>query len=61
MTDLVVAVGLVLVIEGLLWALAPQLAMALLARAATAPERTLRRAGWTAVGAGVVLVWLVRG
>ena len=61
MSDLVVAVGLVLVIEGLLWALAPQLAMGMLARAASTPEQTLRRAGWVAVCAGLVLVWLVRG
>ena len=39
MSDLIVGVGLVLVIEGLLWALAPQLATRLLAAAAATPER----------------------
>jgi len=61
MSDLVVGFGLVLVIEGLLWALAPHLAMRLLQGAATTPEGTLRIAGWTAVGLGLGLVWLIRG
>ncbi len=61
MSDLVVGLGLVLVIEGLLWALAPFLAIRLLAGAAATPERTLRIAGWTAVCLGVGLVWLIRG
>jgi len=61
MSDLVVGFGLVLVIEGLLWALAPHLAMRLLQGAAATPEGTLRIAGWTAVGLGLGLVWLIRG
>jgi uncharacterized protein YjeT (DUF2065 family) len=61
MSDLVVGLGLVLVIEGLLWAVAPHLAMRILEGAATTPEGTLRIAGWTAVALGVGLVWLIRG
>lgn len=61
MNDLIVAIGLVLVIEGLLWALVPHLAMRFLEGAAATPEGTLRIAGWTAVCAGVALVWLIRG
>jgi hypothetical protein len=61
MSDLLVAVGLVLVIEGLLWAAAPELGLKLLAAAAQTPERSLRTAGAAAVVAGVVIVWLVRG
>jgi uncharacterized protein len=61
MSDLVVAFGLVMVIEGLLWAASPELALRLLAVAAQTPERSLRVAGAVAVGAGLVLVWLVRG
>jgi uncharacterized protein YjeT (DUF2065 family) len=61
MSDLVVGVGLVLVIEGLLWALAPRFAARLLEVAAATPEPMLRRAGWIAVAAGAALVWLVRG
>jgi len=61
MSDLLVAVGLVLVIEGLLWAAAPQLGIRLLAAAAQTPEQVLRLGGAAAVGTGIVVVWLVRG
>jgi uncharacterized protein len=61
MYDLVVGFGLVLVIEGLLWALAPHLAMRFLEGAAATPQSTLRIAGWTAVCLGAGLVWLIRG
>ena len=61
MNDLIVGFGLVLVIEGLLWALAPHLAMRFLEGASATPESSLRIAGWTAVGIGAGLVWLIRG
>ena len=61
MSDLLVAIGMVMVIEGLLWAAAPELGLKLLAAAAQTPERALRTAGTAAVVAGVLLVWLVRG
>jgi len=61
MTDFLVAVGLVMVIEGLLWAAAPQLGLRLLAAAVQMPEQTLRAAGVAAVIGGFVIVWLVRG
>lgn len=61
MSDLVVAIGLVMVIEGLLWAAAPQLGLKLLKAAAEMPEHTLRAAGAAAIVAGFVLVWMVRG
>jgi uncharacterized protein YjeT (DUF2065 family) len=61
MTDLLVALGLVLVFEGLLWALSPDLGRYLLATAAATPEETLRRAGWVAVALGAFIVWIVRG
>jgi uncharacterized protein YjeT (DUF2065 family) len=61
MNDLLVGLGLVFVIEGLLWASAPNLAMKLLSAAAAAPEQVLRTAGAIAVAAGVLIVWLVRG
>jgi uncharacterized protein len=60
MSDLLVAIGLVMV-GGLLWAAAPELGLKLLAAAAQTPERALRTAGTTAVVAGVLIVWLVRG
>ena len=61
MKDLLVGAGLVLVIEGLLWAAAPQLAIRLLAAAAHLPESVLRTAGAAAMAAGVTVVWLARG
>jgi uncharacterized protein len=61
MSDLLVALGLVLVFEGLLWAAAPQLGLRLLATAAQTPEQTLRVVGAASVVGGVLIVWLVRG
>ena len=61
MSDLAVGLGLVLVIEGLLWALAPHLGRRLLEAASETPEGQLRTAGWVAVAAGALVVWLVRG
>jgi uncharacterized protein YjeT (DUF2065 family) len=61
MTDLVVAFGLVLVIEGSLWALSPSLGRRLLAATAEASEQTLRLAGLAAVTGGVLIVWFARG
>ncbi len=61
MSDLAVALGLILVIEGLLWALAPGLGRKLLQAAADTPEGTLRLAGAGAAACGVFVIWLVRG
>mgnify|MGYP002715483960 CR=1 FL=1 len=61
MSDLAVALGLVLVIEGLLWALAPGFGRKMLATAAETPDGQLRTAGWVAVAFGAVVVWLIRG
>lgn len=61
MSDLFVGVGLVLVIEGLIWALAPATGMRLLSAAASTPQQALRLAGLAAMALGVAIVWLVRG
>jgi uncharacterized protein YjeT (DUF2065 family) len=61
MSDLLVAIGLVMVIEGLLWAVAPQVGLRLLTAAQQMPDQALRATGAAAVAAGVILVWLVRG
>ncbi|HET7211158.1 MAG TPA: DUF2065 domain-containing protein [Methyloceanibacter sp.] len=61
MSNLIVALGLVLVIEGMLWALAPGLGRKLLRAAAETPESTLRLVGAAAVALGVLVIWLVRG
>ncbi|BAQ17062.1 hypothetical protein GL4_1607 [Methyloceanibacter caenitepidi] len=55
------AIGLVLVIEGLIWALAPRFGRRLLEAASDTPEQSLRLAGTFAVAVGVLLVWLIRG
>jgi uncharacterized protein YjeT (DUF2065 family) len=61
MSDLAVGLGLVLVLEGLLWALVPGIARKLLEAATSVPEQTLRLAGASAVALGVWVVWMVRG
>lgn len=61
MIDLVVALGLVLVIEGLLWAGFPGTMRAAAMRAAELPVSLLRRGGLVAMAAGVLVIWLMRG
>ena len=61
MNDLIVGAGLVLVFEGLLWALAPHLATRFLQAAAEMPEQSLRLAGIVSVIVGMVIVWAIRG
>jgi uncharacterized protein YjeT (DUF2065 family) len=61
MSNLFVALGLVLVIEGTLWALAPGLGRRLLEVASETPETTLRLVGMGAVAVGVLVIWLVQG
>ena len=61
MHDLIVALGLVLVIEGLIWAVAPGTGRRLLEIASETPDRTLQTAGWAAVATGLLIVWLLRG
>lgn len=61
MSDLAVGIGLVLVIEGLLWALAPGFGRRMLDIASVMSESSLRITGACAVALGVLIVWLVRG
>ena len=61
MTDLLVGFGLVFVIEGLLWALAPKLRFGFWSWPRSANEQQLRTGGAVAVAAGVFLIWMVRG
>ncbi|MEJ8474723.1 DUF2065 domain-containing protein [Roseibium algae] len=61
MSDLVVALGLVLALEGTLYALAPGGMKSMMRSALEAPEQTLRMAGLFALALGVLLVWFVRG
>jgi uncharacterized protein YjeT (DUF2065 family) len=61
MDDLLVGFGLFLVIEGLLWALAPGLGHRMIEIASQMPEQKLRTNGAIAVAIGVAIVWFVRG
>lgn len=61
MSDLIVGLGLVFVIEGLLWALFPGYLTKLLEAAQEMPEQSLRISGAVAVALGVLIVWFVRG
>lgn len=61
MTDLIVAIGLVLVIEGVLYALFPSAMQRMMAMAMSQPPHSLRTAGLVAAAIGVGIVWLVRG
>ena len=60
-SDLVTALGLVLVIEGVLLALFPELMKRMVADILTRPSQLLRSAGVAATALGVLIVWLVRG
>lgn len=61
MSDFVAAIGLVLVIEGLVYSGFPALAKRLASEVLATPETVLRVAGIAAIAAGVAIVWLVRG
>lgn len=61
MSDLVAALGLVLVLEGVVYGAFPGLAQRLAAQATETPEQVLRLAGLAAIATGVGIVWLVRG
>ncbi|MEO9612366.1 MAG: DUF2065 family protein [Nitratireductor sp.] len=61
MGDLVAAIGLVLVIEGVIYGGFPGFARRLAAEMRETPEHVLRYGGLAAVAAGVAIVWMVRG
>ena len=61
MTDLLVALGLVLVIEGSLYAAFPGGIKRMMSVAQQMPEQSLRSGGIAALAMGVLVVWLVRG
>lgn len=61
MTDLLTALALILVIEGLIYAAFPEQLKRMLAAVLALPATTLRIAGLAAAAVGFVLVWLIRG
>lgn len=61
MRDLVTALALVMVIEGVLYAAFPAGMRRALEAAMALPDATLRMAGLAAAAIGVAAVWLIRG
>ena len=59
-TDLLLAFGLVFVIEGLLYALVPGHLKTMAQRLQGLSDEHLRLGGASAIALGVVIVWLVR-
>lgn len=60
MTDLLVALGLVLAIEGCIYALFPGAMQRMMASLIELPPEKLRRSGLAAAIVGVFIVWLIR-
>lgn len=60
MSDLWVAIGLVLVLEGAMYALFPHQMIEMLRKLPEVPASVLRAIGLTGVAIGWVIVWLVR-
>ena len=61
MTDFLAAIGLVFVIEGLIFAAVPGPAKRAMTSVVETPEGQLRLIGLGSAIVGVILVWLVRG
>ncbi len=61
MQDLLTAAALVLVLEGVLWALFPNGMKQAAARALVLDSSVLRTGGLIFAGIGVFVVWLIRG
>ena len=60
MSEIITAIGLVFVIEGLAYALIPGGMKQILALMADMPDESIRNTGLVAVAAGVAVVWLAR-
>jgi len=60
MSDLVAALGLALVLEGIFCAGFPQSARSYMRKALELPENTLRAAGLAGLAIGLAIVWLAR-
>ena len=61
MQDFLVAIGLVLVVEGLVYGGFPGLAKRLASEVLGMPENVLRTGGLISIAIGVGIVWLARG
>ncbi|GAA4116536.1 DUF2065 domain-containing protein [Aminobacter aganoensis] len=61
MRDFIVAIGLVLVLEGLVYGGFPAAARKMAAQVTDMPDAVLRTVGLAAIAIGVGIVWLIRG
>ncbi len=61
MSDILAGLGVALVLEGLLWAAAPQMARRAVEEIATFPTGRIQVFAVAAVALGVFVVWLARG
>ena len=61
MSDFIVAVGLVFVIEGLVFSAFPSTAKRAMESVQQTPDGTLRTVGIVSAILGIVLIWAVRG
>lgn len=61
MDEFWIAVGLFLVFEGLIYALAPSYLKKLAQMLPQIPDQSLRNFGLTAIVIGVGIVWLIKG
>jgi len=61
MADFIVALGLVFVIEGLIFAVSPAAAKRAMAHVMETADGPLRLIGIVSAVLGVILVWLIRG
>lgn len=61
MSDFIVALGLLAVIEGVLYAASPAMMRKAIRQVLDLPDSTIRMGGLVAMAIGVIIVWLVRG
>jgi len=59
--ELIIALGLFLVLEGLIYALFPAGVKRMAEQVPFISDQTLRSIGAVAIGLGVLIVWLVKG
>ena len=59
--DIATGIAMVLIIEGLVYALAPSLVERMLEALRQMPIETRRRLGLVTVAAGVLMLWIFRG
>ncbi|MEX0841356.1 MAG: DUF2065 domain-containing protein [Xanthobacteraceae bacterium] len=61
MSDFIVALGLVFVIEGLAFSAFPGMAKRAMAVVQEAPDSSLRAVGIVSAVVGILMIWLIRG